>query len=89
MKILFRHQKKLAPNTLSDWFKSNRFNSIPDKCHAFNSTKKHLNIKTGNYRIGNSKCKKLLGVQKDVHLNFNNHISDLCEKASKKICALA
>ena len=33
--------------------------------------------------------KKLLGVKIDVNLNFNDHISDLCKKASRKISALA
>ena len=59
--------------------------SNPDKCHA----NRHLDIKIGDYTIGNSECEKLLGVKIDVNLNFNNHISDLCKKASRKISALA
>ena len=33
--------------------------------------------------------KKLLGVKIDVNLNFIDHISDLCKKASRKISTLA
>ena len=72
-----------------DWFKNNRLKSNPDKCHALVSTKTPLNIKIGEYTIDCSKCEKLLGVKIDVNLSFNDHISDLCKKASRKIYALA
>ena len=78
-----------ASNTLFVWFKNNGLKSNPDKCHALISTNRHLDIKIGDYTIGNSKCEKLLGVKIDVNLNFNNHISDLCKKACRKISALA
>ena len=78
-----------ASNTLFVWFKNNRLKSNPDKCHALISTNRQLDIKIGDYIIGNSECEKLLGVKIDVNLNFNNHISDLCKKASGKISALA
>lgn len=50
---------------------------------------KPVDIEIGNYTIDNSKCKKLLPVRIDVDLSFNNHISNLCKKASRKISALA
>ena len=78
-----------ACNTLFVWFKNNRLKSNPDKCHALISTNRHLDIKIGDHTIGNSECEKLLGVKIDVNLNFNNHISDLRKKASRKISALA
>ena len=34
-------------------------------------------------------CKKLLGVKIDVNLNFNDQISGLCKKTSRKVSALA
>ena len=46
-------------------------------------------MKVCDFTIGNSECEKLLGVKIDVNLNFNEHISDLCKKASRKISALA
>ena len=78
-----------ATNALFDWFDNNRLKSNPDKCHALISTNKHLNMKVCDYTIGNSQCEKLLGVKIDVNLNFSEHISDLCKKASRKISALA
>lgn len=39
--------------------------------------------------IKNRKCEKLLGVKCVVKLAFNQHISDLCQKASRKVNALA
>lgn len=39
--------------------------------------------------IKNSKCEKLLGVKCVAKLAFNQHISDLCQKASRKVNALA
>ena len=60
-----------------------------DKCHVLVSMNKPVGIKIGDYTIDNSECEKLLGVKIDVNLNFNDHISDLCKKASIKIFPLA
>ena len=42
-----------------------------------------------NSTIQNSASQKLLGVTIDRHLNFNEHVSNLCETTSLKITALA
>ena len=42
----------------------------------------------GNARIWESQHHKLLGVTIDKNLKFNNHISDMCIKASRKLTAL-
>ena len=76
-------------NALFDWFDNNRLKSNPDKCHALVRTNKHLNMKVCYFVIGNSECEKLLEVKIDVNLNFNEHISYLCKKASRKISVLA
>ena len=60
-----------------------------DKCHVLVSMNKPVGIKIGDYTIDNKKCEKLLGAKIDVNLNFNDHISDLCKKASIKIFPLA
>lgn len=52
-----------ASNALLDWFKNNCIKSNSDKCHTLVSTNKQLNIKIGDYAIGNSKCEKLPGVK--------------------------
>ena len=69
--------------------KDNRLKNNISKCHILVSTKKPTGIKVGDYTIDNSEYEKLLGVKIDVNLNFNDHISDLCKKASRKISALA
>ena len=76
-------------DTLFNWLKNNRLKNNVDKCHVLVSTNKPVGIKIGDYTIDNSECKKLLGVKTDINLNFNDHISDLCKKASRKISALA
>ena len=76
-------------DALFNWFKNNRLKNNVDKCHVLVSTSKPVGIKVGDYAIDNSECEKLLGLKIDVNLNFNDHISDLCKKASRKISALA
>ena len=66
------------------WFKNNRLKNNVDKCHVLVSTNKP-GIKIGDYTVDNSECEKLVGVKVDLNLNFNNHISDLCKKPSRKI----
>ena len=71
------------------WLKNNRLKNNVDKCHVLVSTNKPVGSKIGDYAIDNSECEKLLRVKIDVNLNFNDHIPDLCKKASRKISALA
>ena len=74
---------------LFNWFKNNRLKSNADKCYVLVSTNKSIGVNIGNYTIDNSECEKLVGVKIDVNLNFSDHISGLCKKASRKISALA
>ena len=74
---------------LFNWFKNNRLKSNADKCYVLVSTNKSIGVNIGNYTIDNSECEKLVGVKIDVNLNFRDHISGLCKKASRKISALA
>ena len=60
-----------------------------DKCHLLVSTNNTVKIKIGNFDITNSKSEKLLGVKFDHKLSFDDHISELCKKASRKIHALS
>ena len=76
-------------DALFSWFKNNCLKYIVDKFHVLVSTNKPVGIKIGDYTIDNSECEKLLPVKIDVNLNFNDHISDLCKKVTRKISALA
>ena len=45
--------------------------------------------KIGSPEIANTKRENLLGVLLDTGLSFHYHISKICKKASRKVCALA
>ena len=54
-----------------------------------NSTNITVKIKIGNFVITNNKSEKLSGVEFDNKLSFDDHISELCKKISRKIYALS
>ena len=60
-----------------------------DKCHLILSTVDEHSIKINNSNIQNSVNEKLLGVNLNSRLDFDTHVSNLCDKASQKLHALA
>ena len=62
--------------------------SNADKCHLLVSSNEKVSIKIGSHGIANTKREKLLGVHLDSGLSFDYHISEICKKASRKVCAL-
>ena len=48
-----------------------------------------MNRKIGNINIENSTCEKLLGVNVDNKLNFNEHLDGIVKKESRKVSALS
>ena len=83
----------LEHDTLSviNWFENNFMKLNEDKCHFIvaANTNEHLWVKVGKEMIWESSEEKLLGVTIDKNLNFNTHLSILCNKVSQKISALA
>ena len=71
------------------WFNENYMKSNIDKCHLITTSPDDVTIKIGCNDITNEKSVKLLGVSIDHQLNFNEHVSKLCKKASTKLHALA
>ena len=73
---------------LINWFSINLMKANPDKFQAIaigKKTNKH-NL-TFNLNGNNITCEdnvKLLGVTIDSNLNFNNHISEICEKKASR-----
>ena len=61
------------------------------KCHFLitGNTPEHLWAKVGESVIWESHQEKLLGITIDKNLNFNEHISIICKKASAKVTALS
>ena len=78
-----------ASEILFKWFNGNLMRINADKSHSLVSTNNTVKIKIGNFDITNSKNEKLLGVKFDHKLSFDDHISELCKKASRKIHALS
>ena len=78
-----------AFTALFQWFDNNLLKSNPDKCYLLITSNKNVTVHVGEYGIENSMCEKLLGVKLDWKLNFNDHISDLCKKVSRKLNVLA
>ena len=74
-----------------EWFDYNYLKLNEDKCHLIISGHKFENVwvKIGDTKIWESQRQKLLGVDIDRQLKFDNFIFSLCKKASRKLSALA
>ena len=71
------------------WFNENYMKSNNEKCHLLITSPDVVSIKIGSEELSNEQQVKLLGVTIDYKLNFNDHVSKLCKKASTKLHALA
>ena len=62
-----------------------------DKCHLLVFGYKNENVlaNLGNEKIWESNKQKLLGLDIDRNLNFNDHVSSLCRRAGNKVSVLA
>ena len=83
------HNLEVLGNTLLKWFNDNNMKANPGKYHLPLSGSDSSKIIIGNKIISSSKCKKPLWIKIDNNLNFKEHISSLCKKASQKINALS
>ena len=76
--------------TLLNWIKNNGLKANPDKFHLLLSDpSEELTIKIDNVEHKNSKSQKLLGIRIDNKLTFNDHVTEICTKASQKLHALS
>lgn len=80
------HHCDLAIN----WFDCNFMKLNTDKCHLLVSGHKYEKtwIRVGKDKIWEERNVKLLGVTIDNELKFDQHISDICRKANRKLSAL-
>ena len=60
-----------------------------DKCHVLLNASNELTVKINEVQIKNSQSEKLLGITIDNDLKFEDHINNICKKASAKIKALS
>ena len=79
--------KKIA-GLLFTWFNYNRMKGNEDKCHVILSSQDDVHVNVGTEQIENSKCQKLLGINIDSKLTFEDHINRICKKASAKLNAI-
>ena len=76
-------------STLIEWFNDNYFKMNADKCHLL--VTKHdddVSVVIDGKTIKGEKSIKLLGINIDNKLDFNDHVSNLCKKVSLKLHAL-
>ena len=71
------------------WFSQNEMKANLVKCHMLLSSTESLNFQILETVIHNSQSKKLLGVTFDNKLKFEKHINTICQKANRKLNALA
>ena len=83
-------QLEYDTKALLEWFNNNDLKANPDKFHlVLNESNDKYFIEIENFKIPNSNCKKLLGISIDNNLSFDDHVAELCRKASQKLHALA
>ena len=78
-----------ASLSLFRWFQNNLLKGNAGKCHFLVSTNKEVSLHANTFKTKNYDCEKLLGVKFDSKLRFDQHVTDLCRTASRKIHALA
>ena len=74
---------------LFKWFENNLMKANSDKSHLLLSKSTSSTANVNGDIIKNSESEKLLGVTIDYKLNFEEHLSKVCDKASQKLNALA
>ena len=77
-------------STLIKWFDNNYFKMNTDKCHLLITN--HKDDVSAVIAGETIKCKnsvKLLGINIDNKLDFNEHVSNICKKVSIKLHALS
>ena len=83
---------KLEADTiiLLNWFEINYFKMNADKCKLLITNHDNdIHVSIDGNTIDASKSVKLLGIQIDNNLNFNEHVSSICKKVNLKLHALA
>ena len=85
-----KHESELAV----EWFRENKMIVNPEKFQAMILQKNESNNKSYRLEVGDDKIEisnsvKLLGINIDNKLKFDDHISELCKKASMQLNAIS
>ena len=76
-------------NNLFKWFHENHMKVIIDKCHLLVTTNNAVSANIEKFVVNNSNEEKLLGINTDAKLSFENHVSSFWKKATQKLHGLA
>ena len=60
-----------------------------DACHLLLSSQESSKIQIASLTIKSSNAKNLLGINLDNNLKFDIHLESICQKANRKLSALA
>ena len=71
-----------------NWFGNNHMKAYPGECHLLRSTKSPEVVSIDGIQITSSTAETLLGITIDSELNFENHLTAICNKVSRKSNAL-
>ena len=71
-----------------NWFGNNHMKANPGKYHILLSTKSPELVSIDGIQITSSTEETILGITIDSELNFENHLSAICNMVSRKINAL-
>ena len=74
---------------LLKWSSDNQMIANISKSHRLVNKKDEFVINLGEREIKNSEYEKLLGIEFDAKLNFNEHLHDIISKANHKVNALS
>ena len=78
-----------AAAKLFKWFSDNQMKGNTDKCHLLLSKDESSEIHIGDSIIESTTSEKLLDIKINSKLRFDDHNQDLCNKANRKLRALA
>ena len=76
---------KDKPGCVFNWFSANYFKANTKKSHFILTSNEQVNLNLDDLIIKTSKSEKLLRININNFLLFNEHISKLCKKSKSKI----
>ena len=83
-----RETQTVISDKLFHSFQYNHLKANLGKCHLLLSSKTATDISIGDASLKTSTKETLLGILIDSELSFDQHVSSICSKASKKLHAL-
>lgn len=70
-------------SNLFQWFTKNELKGNARKCYLLISSDKNVHVNIATSQIKNSGCKRLLQIDKDCQINFENHIKQIPKQLQK------